>query len=298
MENIVATWRRELQGTFSNNAASVPQWQLDLAQGDDRGYFAPDSPAWAVHGSMTPIVGGIQALLIQALHPGALAGVHDHSNFREEPLGRLAGTIQWIFTLTYADTATARAASNKVLGIHRRVRGSYTANDGGVRPYTANDPDLLRWVHLAFTQAFLGSHLAYGGPIPGGPDAYVADWAVAGALMQVDQPPTTVAALQEQLASYRAELRYDARVAETVEFIKHPPLPRSQQQGYKVFFAAAVAALPPEHRAMLGLKVPALGPVKLPVRLATKAALGVVHAGLGPVSPSETSARARLARLG
>ncbi|MFC8302622.1 oxygenase MpaB family protein [Specibacter sp. NPDC057265] len=298
MANIISSWRTDLQGTFSNNSPAVPQWQLDLAQGDDGGYFGPDSPAWAVHGSMTPIVGGIQALLIQALHPGALAGVLEHSNYKQDPLGRLAGTIRWIFTLTYADTATARTASNKVLAIHKHVRGNYTTNSGRERPYTANDPDLLRWVHLAFTQAFLGSHLAYGAPIPGGPDAYVADWAVAGALMQVDGPPTTVSGLQTQLAAFRPELRYDERVAETVAFIKKPPLPRSQQQGYKILFAGAVAALPPQYRDILGLEVPSLGPLKLPVRLATKAALGVVHAGLGPVGPSETAARARLARLG
>lgn len=298
MENIVTKWRRELLGTFSNNSPTVPQWQLDLEQGCDGGYFASDSAAWSVHGSMSTLIAGIQALLIQALHPGALAGVHEHSNYREDPLGRLAGTIRWIFTVSYGDTATARAASNKVLGIHEYIRGSYTRNSGEVREYTANDPDLLRWIHLAFTQAFLGAHQAYGGPIPGGSDAYVADWAVAGALMHVENPPTTVSELQAQLADFRSELRYDERVAETVAFIKNPPLARSQRQGYQVLFAGAVAALPGEYRELLGLQAPSLGPVPLPVRLPTKAVLGVVGWSLGSISPSETAARARLQRLG
>ncbi len=298
MENFVARWRRELRGTFSNNSPTVPQWEIDLEKGCDGGYFGPESAAWAVHGSMTTLVAGIQALLIQALHPGALAGVHDHSSYRTDPLGRLAGTIRWIFTITYGDTAAARAASEKVLQIHEHIRGRYTTNAGEDRAYTANDPDLLRWIHLAFTQAFLGTHLAYGGPIPGGADAYVADWAVAGALMRVDNPPTTAAQLEAQLAAFGPELRCDERVVETVAFIKDPPLPRSQQAGYRVLFAAAVASLPEEYRRLLRLEAPSLGPVPLPVALPTRAVLGVVHWSLGARGPSELAARARRTRLG
>lgn len=298
MENLVARWRRELRGTFSNNSPTVPQWELDLEKGDDGGYFGPESAAWAVHGSMTTLVAGIQSLLIQALHPGALAGVHDHSNYRADPLGRLAGTIRWIFTVSYGGTAAAQAASDKVLRIHDHIRGSYTTNTGEGRPYTANDPDLLRWVHLAFTQAFLGTHEAYGGSIPGGADAYVADWAVAGALMHVDNPPTTRAELDAQLAAFTPELRHDQRVAETIAFIKDPPLPRSQQSGYKVLFAAAVASLPPEYRELLQLRAPRLGPVPLPVTVPAKAVLAVVQWSLGTPGPSEASARARRKRLG
>ncbi|ALO66604.1 hypothetical protein AS189_09030 [Arthrobacter alpinus] len=304
MENIVARWQRELRGTFSNNSPTVPQWERDLEKGDDGGYFGPESAAWAVHGSMTTLVAGIQALLIQALHPGALAGVQDHSSYRTDPLGRLAGTIRWIFTVSYGDTATARAASEKVLHIHEYIRGRYTTNTGEKRPYTANDPDLLRWIHLAFTQAFLGTHLAYGPrhgngtAIPGGPDAYVADWAVAGALMRVDNPPTTVAELSAQLAAFTPELRYDERVAETLAFIKNPPLPRSQQAGYRVLFAAAVASLPAEYRKLLRLQTPKIGPVPLPVTVPTKAVLAVVHWSLGATGPSEAAARARRTRLG
>lgn len=296
MEGILTKWRRELRGTFSANSATVPQWEIDLAQGVDGGYFAPDSAAWAVHGSMSTLVAGIHSLLLQALHPGALAGVHDHSNYKEDPLGRLAGTIRWIFTLTYGDTAAARAASERVLAIHEYIRGSYITNAGVHMPYTANDPDLLRWVHLAFTQAFLASHLGVGKPIPGGPDAYVADWAIAGSLMRVSDPPRTAAALAEQLAEFSGELRYDERVAEIVAFIRKPPLPRSQRLGYRVLFAQAVATLNPEHRKLLGLRGPILGGV--PLRLTSQAVLGIVRLGLGQPSPSEVSARTRRARLG
>ncbi|MHA7305995.1 oxygenase MpaB family protein [Arthrobacter sp. TMN-49] len=298
MENVLKRWRRELRGTFSNNSATIPQWELDLELGSDGGYFGPESAAWAVHGSMTTLVAGIQSLLLQALHPGALAGVHDHSDYRSDPLGRLSGTIRWIFTVSYGDTRAAQKASAQVLRIHEHVRGSYTTNHGEARQYTANDPDLLRWVHLAFTQAFLATHEGYGGPIPGGADAYVADWAVAGTLMHVQNPPVTVQELRAQMAAFTPELRYDARVAETVEFIANPPLPRSQRLGYKVLLAAAVATLAPEYRELLRLHVPKLGPVPLPVRGPTKAVLAAVHWSLGATSPSEASARARRRRLG
>ncbi|WP_104087832.1 oxygenase MpaB family protein [Arthrobacter sp. GMC3] len=298
MENIVARWRRELRGTFSANSTTIPQWELDLEKGDDGGYFAPDSAAWAVHGSMTTLVAGIHALLLQALHPGAMAGVHDHSDYKSDPLGRLAGTIRWIYTLTYGDTAAAQAASQKVLSIHRFITGTYTANNGQEIPYTAHDPDLLRWVHLAFTEAFLASHKSLGTRVPGGPDAYVADWAIAGKLMGVDNPPVTEAQLNEQLHAFTPELRYDQRVADTVAFLRNPPLPRSQQRGYKILFAAAVETLPATYRTLLQLEPAHWGPFPLPVREVAKLVLAVVHLGLGKTGPSEQSARARRNRLG
>ena len=185
----IASWRRQLIGTFSNNATEIPRWELELAKGDDVGHFGPESAVWAVHGSMTPIIAGIRALLLQALHPGAMAGVHDFSDYRSDPLGRLAGTIRWIFTVTYGSTTAAKAGSDWVLRLHERVHGTYLDADDVEQPYSANDPEIARWVHLAFTDAFLSSHQRYGGSIPGGPDAYVAEWAVAGELMGIPDPP-------------------------------------------------------------------------------------------------------------
>ncbi|WP_125615170.1 oxygenase MpaB family protein [Specibacter cremeus] len=298
MSNLVTRWRRELRGTFSANSATVPRWELDLAQGDDGGHFGPASAAWAVHGSMTTLVAGIHALLVQALHPGAMAGVHDHSNYRADPLGRLAGTIRWIFTVTYGDTAAARHASDRVLKIHEHITGVYTDAGGTTVPYRANDPHLLRWVHLSFTEAFLAAHKSLGARIPGGPDAYVREWALAGKLMRVPDPPETEAELYAQLAAFGPELRYDDRVADVVRFLRDPPLPRSQRFGYKILFAAAVSTLAPEHRALLRLAVPRWGPLPLPVRPAARLVLAVVHLGLGRTGPSRRSAMSRRRRLG
>jgi uncharacterized protein (DUF2236 family) len=294
---ILETWRRQLIGTFSNNATEIPQWELELAKGDDAGYFGTESAVWAVHGSMTPIIAGIRALLLQALHPGAMAGVHDFSDYKEDPLGRLAGTIRWIFTVTYGDTKAARSGSEWVLRLHERVHGMYEDAAGVERPYSANDPEIARWVHLAFADAFLSSHQRFGGPIPGGPDAYVSEWAVAGELMRIDNPPRSEAELREQMAAYDGELRHSAYVQEALGFLRRPPLPRSQLMGYRVLFAGAVSSLEPRHRELLGLKEPRIGPFRIPMRLPVKAVLGVIRLGLGPMGPSERSARERIARL-
>ncbi|MCC3273493.1 DUF2236 domain-containing protein [Arthrobacter zhangbolii] len=293
----IATWRRQLIGTFSNNATEIPQWELELAKGDDVGHFGPESAVWAVHGSMTPIIAGIRALLLQALHPGAMAGVHDFSDYRSDPLGRLAGTIRWIFTVTYGDTHAAKAGSDWVLRLHERVHGTYVDADDVEQPYSANDPEIARWVHLAFTDAFLSSHQRYGASIPGGPDAYVAEWAVAGELMGIPNPTRSEDELRKQMASYDAQLRSSEYVQEALRFLRRPPLPRNQRFGYRVLFAGAVASLEPKHRELLGLKAPHIGPVPVPMRFPVKLVLGVIRLGLGPMGPSERSARERIARV-
>jgi uncharacterized protein (DUF2236 family) len=249
---------------------------------------------------MPTIVAGIRALLMQALHPGALAGVYDHSRFRDDPLGRLAGTIRWIFTVSYGSTEAARGASAWVLRLHESVRGSYVDGHSADRDYVANDPELLRWVHIAFTDAFLSAHKLWGRPIPGGPDAYVREWAQAGQLMGVDSPPLTEAEMRQQLDRWYddGELRSDGRVAETVAFIRDPPLSPVLRPGYRVLFAAAVTSLEPKYRDLLGLQTPRLGPFRLPVVLATRVTLAVVRLALGPMGPSEQAARDRLQRLG
>lgn len=299
MFNFLTEWRGELKRTFTGTPDAVPEWVLKLADGDDAGYHLPGSAVWAVHGGMPTIVAGIRALLMQALHPGALAGVHDHSRFREDPLGRLAGTIRWVFTVTYGSTGAAREASDWVLRLHERVRGTYVDGAGRPQNYSAKDPELLRWVHIAFMDAFLAAHKLWGGPIPGGPDAYVREWAQAGLLMGVPSPPLTEEEMRRQLDRWYddGELVSDEKVAETVAFIRNPPIHPAFKPGYRVLFAAAVTSLEPKYRELLGLKTARLGPVPLPVKLATRVTLGVVHLALGREAPSQQAARRRLRRL-
>jgi uncharacterized protein (DUF2236 family) len=294
---IIDTWKTQLRTTFTDGDPAIPQWQYEFAKGDDLGYFPVDSAVWTVHSSMTPTVAGIRALLLQALHPGAMAGVHGHSSFREEPLGRLANTIRWIFTVTYGSKVAAQQGSAFVQKLHTRVSGTYTDARGVEKPYSAADPDLIRWVHLAFTDAFVAAHSAYGGPVPGGMDQYVAEWAAAGELMGLEDPPRSEAELRSRLAAFDGELRNSEQVQEALTYIRRPPLPRSQRLGYQILFMGAVATLEPRHREMLGLKVPSLGPIPLPIRSLVRLVLGVIRLGLGPEGPAEAAAKNRIRRV-
>ncbi len=300
MRSFLGKWQDELKKTLTGKADEVPDWVPKLAEGDDPGYHLPGSAVWAVHGSMSPIVAGIRTLLMQSLHPGALAGVHEHSNFREDPLARLAATIRWIFTVTYGSKAAAEEASRRVRRLHEPVQGSFVDNHGTPRGYSANDPELASWIHIAFTDAFLTAHQLWGGRIPGGPDAYVREWAQAGRLMGVPDPPISEADMRARLDRFfrNGDLRVDSRVTETVDFIRNPPLHPMLRPGYRILFAGAVHSLDPNYRRMLGLSVPRLGPFPLPVRLATKVVLVVVRLALGRRGPSELAARERLRRLG
>jgi uncharacterized protein (DUF2236 family) len=300
MRTFRTEWQAELKRTLTGSPDALPDWARKFAEGDDAGYFLPGSAVWAVHGGVATIVGGIRSLLMQSLHPGVLAGVYDHSNFREDTLGRLARTTAWIHALTYGSTAEAQAAVTRVVRLHESVNGTYVDGGGTIRKYSANDPELVRWVHNTFTDSFLRAHELWDGPIPGGPDAYVREWAEAGRLMGVEFPPESKAALNRELWETLAAgtLRGDDRVAETVAFIRDPPLHPFLKPGYRILFQAAVLSLEPEYRRLLGLQTARLGPLPLPVRLAARVTLAVVRLALGPASPSRLAARERLQRLG
>ena len=287
-ESVASGFRRMVSG----DPTGAPDWVQQLAHGTDEGYFGPDSAPWAVHGSLPTLVGGIRALLMQALHPGALAGVTQHSRYEQDALGRLAGTTQWLTVVTFGDTAAADRECARVRGMHRKVVGTY-ATEQGERPYAASDPDLLRWVHIAFTDSFLATHRVWGGPIPGGDDAYVREWAKAGELVGVVDPPRSVADLEQQLADYAPDLRGGEAALATVDFIRHVPVPLAGRPAYAVLFAGAVSTMPPEHRRLLELP-------NLP-RTFTKPAVGAILGGLslalGPASPSQRAAHERVDSL-
>ena len=292
MARPASSFRSQLLATFSGDTAGRPAWVARIALGDDAGYFGPGSAAWAVHGGIPTLVAGIRALLVQTLHPGAMAGVHDWSRYREDPLGRLAGTIQWLITVTFADRGTAALESTRVGRYHDRVVGTYVDAEGVERAYSAGDPELLLWVHLVFTDAFLRCHELWGGEIPGGADAYVAEWATAGELVGVVTPPRSEAELRAQLEAFRPVLKSDERVAAAVRFIRRPPLRRSLMPAYRVLFAGAVASLSDDERRMLGLRRP-----RWPAITATRVVLAMAARVLGRSSTSEDAARERIARL-
>jgi uncharacterized protein (DUF2236 family) len=190
--------------------------RIHLAEGPRR--FGPDSAIQRVHSDASMFVGGMRALLLQSLHPLAMAAVDQHSGYRGDPWGRLQRTSTFLAETTFGTIEDADRAVRIVRAVHGRIRG--TAPDG--RPYAASDPHLLRWVHVAEIDSFLRAHDRYGARRldAGGRDAYVSETAhVARALGAVDVP-------------------------ETVAELVRPPVPLAVRAPYGLLAAAAVGMMP------------------------------------------------------
>lgn len=206
-------------------------------------WFTQSDPIWRVQADASMFVAGIRALLLQSLHPLAMAGVAGHSGYQGDPWGRLQRTSTFLATTTFGTIEDAEAIIAKVRGIHARVRGK--APDG--RPYAASDPHLLKWVHVAEADSFLRTHQRYAvSPLtPAEADQYVAQSCVVAARLGVIDPPTTVAGLDAAIDSYRIELEGTAAARDAARFLLlHPPLPLSARPGYGALAGAAVALLP------------------------------------------------------
>jgi uncharacterized protein (DUF2236 family) len=193
--------------------------------------------------------------------------------------------------VTFGDTAMAERECARVRGMHRKVSGTYLTAQGEEKDYKATDSDLLRWVHVAFTDSFLTTHLAWGGPIPGGPDQYVREWAIAGELVGVTDPPRSFDELQDQLNAFKPDLCGGERALRTVKFVRSAPVPLAAKPPYSALFAGATATMPKYQRDLLGLPTIPLSVVK-PVVAGMLGSLGWV---LGPTSPSMKAAHERAA---
>ncbi|MEU0333905.1 oxygenase MpaB family protein [Streptomyces sp. NPDC006193] len=215
-------------------------------------WFGPDRPIRAVHGDASMFIGGISALLLQSLHPLAMAAVAAHSGYRGDPWGRLQRTSTFLAVTTYGTAEDAQRAVDHVRGIHERIRG--TTAEG--LAYHAADPRLLGWVHAAETDSFLRAHQRFGArPLDAaGYDAYVADTARVAEALGVVDPPRDRGELSERLAAHRPGLRATAEARAAARFLLlQPPLPLVARPFYGGLAANAVALLPPWARGMLWL---------------------------------------------
>lgn len=206
-------------------------------------WFAEDSAIRQVHADASMFVGGIRALLLQSLHPLAMAGVVDHSGFEGDPWGRLQRTSHFLAVTTFGTAADAQKMVAAIRRVHEGVVG--TAPDG--RPYAATDPHLLRWVHVAEIDSFLRAHQRYGArPLHrAGRDAYVADTARVAAALGVEDPPLTHGELDHQLRAYRHELEGTPAARATARYLLlRPPLPLLARAPYSALSAAAVGLMP------------------------------------------------------
>jgi uncharacterized protein (DUF2236 family) len=284
--------RAAFRARVSGDPTGAPDWVRDIARvGTGPGWFEPDGVVWRVHGDLSTLVGGVGALMGQAAHPLALAGVERHSAYREDPWKRLAGTARWLVVSTFGSAELAEREAARVRGMHATVRGRVRG-----QAYSASDPALLRWVHLAFTDAFLAAQLAVGRDLTGRygrrwPDVYVGEWARSAEALGATDLPTTAAELAEALAGYRAEL---APVPDSLRsFLAAPPgLSPPERVFYRGLSGAAAQLVSPTLAGCAG--VPGRGrggSVQLAV---TRAQLRGLQLALGSYSPSEESARWRL----
>jgi len=246
---------------------------LDSPPGDP-GLFGPGSAAWRVHSDFTAMMtGGIAALFLQMLHPRALAGVWDHSRWREDTYGRLKRTAQFVGGTTYGGMAEAERLVAKVRAIHAHVQG--TLPDG--TPYSADDPHLLAWVHVTEMRCFLEARRRYGpGALqPGDEDRYFAETAVIARKLGATRLPESLAAADAFLEAVWPELRFDERTRQVAAALLDQPAPnRAVAPAGRLLLRTGIALLPEWAARMHGFERPALGPAS---RLALRALAGTLR---------------------
>lgn len=215
--------------------------------------FPEGSVIWRVHGDVTTMmVGGVSALLLQMLHPAALAGIWDHSTFRDDMLGRLRRTARFIAATTYAQREEALATITRVRDVHDRVSG--TLADG--TPYSANDPQLLAWVHVTEALCFLNAWIRYGEPAmsTADQDIYFAQFATIARQLGADPVPETRAEAEALIAHMRPALQADARTHDVARLVLHQNAPSAAAVPVQaITMEAAVDLLPDWARAMHAL---------------------------------------------
>jgi uncharacterized protein (DUF2236 family) len=258
----------------------------------DPGLFGPGSVTWRVHADPSMLVGGLSALMLQTLHPLAMAGVEEHSNYREDPLGRLGRTGSFVTGTTFGSTETAERLIKLVKGMHRKVRG--TAPDG--RPYSADDPALLTWVHVTEVSSFLRAHQRFTPfPVRGEQaDRYLHEVSTIAERLGAERVPRSRVALRAYLRDVRAELEAGEQALSTMEFLLQPlPGNALMTAAHQVVVKAAVGLLPGWARDMLGVPHPGLASqaVVLP---AVHLLLGTLRFAGGEPAPV-TEARRRCA---
>lgn len=258
LDDPLAEVQRRVAGAVRSMVAGNrrPPRPVATAEDGDPGLFGPDSAAWRVHGDVSMFIGGLRALLLQTLHPLAMAGVAGHSDYRSDPWGRLHRTAEFVGTTTYGSTDAATRAIRRVRAVHERVTG--VAPDG--RPYSATDPHLIAWVHVTEVDSFLRAKQRYGTEHLDAADAdrYVAEMSVVAEMLGSEPVPTSVAGVKEWLHDVRPELAAGRQARDAVRFLLLPPVPFVARGPYGVIAAAAVGLLPTWARRQLWLPSPPL----------------------------------------
>lgn len=225
----------------------------------DVGLLGPRSVAWRVVGHPMSIVGGMRALMVQAMHPLAMAGVAQHSDYERRALDRLRRTAYYVTATTFGDTATAHAAAERVKRTHRRIRGVDPVTG---KPYSAADHDLQIWVHCTEWHSFLAAYRVYGSPLTTEQqDRFLAEGVVIGSLLGAppERIPASVAQYREYFASVRPQLCVSESARKAITFVRFPPIQLENvhlQPTMRIMGSAAVALVPGYLRKLAGLERP------------------------------------------
>ena len=287
---------RDLLGAAIRHALGSAKGELGVyaSPDGDAGLFGPDSIAWVVHADLpVMLVGGFSALMLQTLHPLAMAGVADHSRFREDPLGRLHRTARFVAGTTFGPMPFVERLIAEVRAVHDRVHG--TAPDG--RPYSAHDPDLLRFVHVTEVSSFLRSYQRYSTRplLRGEKDRYLAEIAEVARRLGATDVPQSTTEVRDYLRDIRPSLCATPAALEAVRFLRRPlGGPLIERGAQRLVTEAAIDLLPGFARRMLGFhEVPVLTPAL--ARPATTSFALALRWATSP-SPVVEISRARVAR--
>ena len=268
-------------------ASSVPEHPAD------DGFFGPGSVTWRLSTDLSSPIAGLRALTVQALHPLAMAGVDQHSDWRSDPVGRLAATSSYLTVVSVGDKATAERVSERVRRVHEHVRGVDTVTG---QPYAAGDPALLLWVHAAFVDSNIAAAQLFGSPLVAvDADRYVAEMVAAAKLVGVptDMVPASVAELERYIESVRPILRATPAARESMAYLLDPPgLDPDVAEIWQDIREGTIASLPDWARDMYGYSM--AGPLTDARRTEIRQALGILDTVfLG--EPGVLEARQRLA---
>ena len=223
----------------------------------DWGLFGPDSISWRVHSNPVLLVGGLRALIIQSLNPLAMAGIDQHSDYLTRPLMRLRRTAEYVATVVYGDTASARRAAEMVEHLHSRVHGIDPITDS---PYNAADIQTKLWVHCVEVHSFLAAYRAYGARVSEAEqDAYLTEQVRAAELMGLpaELVPASRAAYRDFFEYMRPRLCVSEASRDAIELVVDPPKTREllpHQVSLRMMATAAVAITPRYMRRMAGIE--------------------------------------------
>jgi uncharacterized protein (DUF2236 family) len=223
----------------------------------DQGLFGPQSVTWRVVGHQASIVGGLRSLIIQSLHPLAMAGVAEFSDYRRRPLQRLQRTAAYVAATTFGTTEEAEKAAAAVRRVHKRIRGVDPVTG---RPYSADDPETQVWVHTVEMHSFLAAYRVFGGRLGDEEeDRYFSENVRVAELVgtPASMVPSSLAEVRSYFASVRPELRVSEPARDAIHFVLHPPLGSREllplQLPMRTLSSAALALVPRDLRRLAGI---------------------------------------------